>query len=152
VTLSDSESLGTKTAGLQDKIKRFLDYSWRMHRLYSWLNFVIVLLGVGLGASITLVGGAFHSGTGAAVLGALTSVLLGVQNLFQFAEKSNVWQIKHNDAKAIRDCLQFKTNSEAEFQAQVDAWLALKKGLLDDMPRAEGLGRQTDHSVTPGQP
>src|SRR5207249_346303 len=96
-----------KLDAFRTQLKGFLDYSWRKHRLHFWLNALIVLAGILLGASVILVG-ALNYGLQAAVLGAVISFLLGVQNAFKFAERANLWEIKHNEAKEIRDRLKYK--------------------------------------------
>jgi hypothetical protein len=74
------------------------------------------------------------------LMGAATSCLIGFQNAFKFAESASFWEAKHGQAKDLRDRLRYKVHNEEQFQSVVDAWLSLRKDLLDDMPKAGGLG------------
>jgi hypothetical protein len=125
----------------QTQLDSFLAYSWRKHRLHFFLNSALVIVGLGLGASVILLG-ALNWGLPAAVVGAVMSVLFGVQGAFRFAERSNLWEVKHNDAKVVRDRVRYLVQTDADFRAVVDSWLTLKKGLLDELPRATGLERE----------
>ena len=127
--------------GFQTQLDSFLAYSWRKHRLHFWLNAVVVVTGLMLGASVILLG-ALNWGLLAAVLGAVMSVLFGMQGAFKFAERANLWEIKHNDAKNVRDRVRYLVRSDAELREIIGDWLALKKGLVDEMPRVTGLERE----------
>ena len=127
-----------KVDTLKTQIAGFLRYSWTKHRLHFWLNVAIVLTGIVLGSSVTLLGALGYSLL-AAVFGAAIACLLGIQNAFKFAEKASLWETKHNDAKEVRDRLRYKVYTESDFQLVVDAWLKLKSELLEQMPRTAAL-------------
>jgi hypothetical protein len=123
---------------LKTQVSNFLRYSWRKCCLYFWLNVAIVLTGIVLGSSITLVS-AFGYSHLAAVFGAAIACLLSIQGTFKFAENARLWETKHNEAKEVRDRLRYKVDTEDDFQLVVDAWFKLKNELLEQMPRSEDL-------------
>jgi hypothetical protein len=118
----------------EKQLESFLKYSWKKHKRHFYWSTATAIAGIVLGSAVVITG-ALNLGFWAAVLGAAVSVLLGIQNHFKFAERANLWEVKHNDAKGVRDRLRYKVRTDEAFQLLIDDWLALKKGLLDDMPR-----------------
>jgi hypothetical protein len=132
-----------RVSDLHKQIESFLAFSWERHRLNYWLGAFATLAAIILGLAITVAGVLNHSLI-AAILGAVVSALLSIQNAFKFIEKSNHWERKHNDAKALRDRLTYKVKEEREFQELVDSWLHLKADLVEKMPQVSSISSRNE--------
>lgn len=122
----------------EEQIQSFLDYSWRMRTIYVWLNGSFVIVGLSLAGAVTI-SGLIGQPPLPGILGAAVTVLLGIQNAFRFARRANVWEMKHGEAKTIRDCLRYQVTNEEEFHKAVDRWIAFREGLLQSLPGIRGL-------------
>jgi hypothetical protein len=116
---------------------KFLDYSWKQRGIHRWLNIIVVVLGIGLGAAITLTA-AWGCPLAIGLMGAAISVLVGLQNAFKFAEFAIFWEAKHNQAKVMRDSLRYKVRNDEQFQTVVDAWLEFRRSMIEEMPKSSG--------------
>jgi hypothetical protein len=127
-----------KVNKLKHQIHGFLLYSWRLHTRNDRLNTALIVVGLVLGASVTIVGFLGY-GFVAGVIGAITTLFIGFQNAFNFAEKAGFYSVIHNEAKTLRDHLNYKVHSTAEFEAVVDALAALRIHLAQNLPKGQGM-------------
>jgi hypothetical protein len=105
-------SFEAKIEFLRDQqVQGFLDYSWRMRRRYHLINTVVLIAGIALSAAVTVVG-TLGEAPYAGILGAGITFLLGIQSAFRFSQKANVWEVKHGEAKMIRDRLRYPNEKE----------------------------------------
>ena len=121
-----------------EQIQGFLDYSWGMRNVNLWLNASFVIVGLLLAGAVT-VSGLIGQPPLPGILGAAVTVILGIQAAFRFAQKANLWEMKHGEAKVIRDRLRYQVNNEADFCNAVEHWISFREGLLQSLPGVRGL-------------
>jgi hypothetical protein len=125
-----NEPFEVKLLYFRDKqVQGFLDYSWSMRNHYRRLNTLTVIAGLALSAATTVVG-TIGNPPFAGILGAIITFLLGIQNAFRFAQNASIWELKHGEAKGIRDRLIYRVKDETEFNQVVDDWIKFREGLL----------------------
>jgi hypothetical protein len=144
----DANSYKVKAAALSTQTEKFLDFSWKRRRNNRWMNIAVVVLGIGLGAGVTILA-LLEQPLVVALMGAAISFLVGIQNAFKFAEFAIFWEAKHNQAKVLRDTLRYKVCSEEQFQTVVDGWLDLRRSLIQEMPKSSGFAEPEKPGAVP---
>jgi hypothetical protein len=122
-----------KLDALKEKIPKAAQYYWRLHIRHSRFNNAMVTLSIILGAAAPFVGQAGH-GLEAGIMASVIGAIVALQKHFRWAQRSDLYRLLHVEAKNLRDRLNFKVRTVAEFEAIVDALAALRRHAASKLP------------------
>jgi hypothetical protein len=123
---------------LEEQIKGFLEYYWRLHRKSSLMNSAVIVLGILLGLAVTAAGFLGH-GMVAGLLGLAVTLFISLQHAFNFSDKAEFYSVIHSRAKILRDRLRYKVHSRKEFEDVVDSFGVLRKHAAENVPKGKGI-------------
>jgi hypothetical protein len=115
---------------LYDKLIHSKDYSLKQYRIYRRWNTATAIVGALIHLGI-IVAGVMGLAKLAAVFGACATAVLSIQSHFQFAKRANVWINSHDEAKRLRDRLQFKPQ---DVESIFEKFQKMKTGRMADLP------------------
>lgn len=97
------------------EIQGYIRTQWRHHRRNAWIGNCLTAASLVMGGVGSIAGFLGHPQL-AGVLGAAVTILIGFQSSFAFRERARFHLIIHNEAKVLRDRLQYavKTNDQLE--------------------------------------
>jgi len=75
----------------------------------------------------------------AGVAGVVITVLIGFQNAYNFAERAEFYLLVHEEAKVLRDRVQYKVSTIEDFEKVVDALGQLRVHAAKNLPKGKGM-------------
>ena len=127
-----------KLDALKQQIPKTAEYYWRLHVRHARFNNLLVALSILLGGAAPFVGQSGH-GLAAGIMASVIGSIVAFQKHFRSAERSDLYQLLHIEAKNLRDRLNYKVRTVADFDAIVDALTALRRHAGSKLPEGGAL-------------
>ncbi|MDF3199053.1 SLATT domain-containing protein [Pseudomonas sp. 1912-s] len=132
------QDVATSAEDLRKQVDSFQSNHWKKHRNASTFSVAMVLASVALGASVTLAGFLDQSKL-AGMLGIALTSLIGLQDAFNFSEKSSFYAGIHAEAKALRDRLRYLVDDGDAFEKAFEDYQALRIKSAQLAPKGKGV-------------
>lgn len=127
-----------KASGLHIQVDSFQKFHWRNHEKYN--RYAIAVIAGGLLVSLATTISAFLGySICAGVLGLGTTLFIGLQDAFNFSEKSAFFLNIHAEAKTVRDRLKYQIQSDKDFNEVFDQFQKLRQRASQEIPKGKGI-------------
>ena len=121
------------------QLQSYILHYWKLHKKYSILNMSLIIAGLLVGAGITVTG-FMQLDIWPGLLGALITLIIGLQNAFDLSGKALFLNVIHDEAKVLRDRLRYKVKTQEEFEAVIDEFSLLRIYAVKKLPLGSGMG------------
>lgn len=128
------------------QIKAYISTYWKLYIRYSYINTGLILCGLLISAGVTITG-FMELEKWPGILGVLISLLLGIQNAFNYGGRAAFLHVVHDEAKVLRDRLKYKVRTKEEFEDVIDAFIVLRMNAVNNLPRGEGMNAVKDSTI-----
>jgi len=133
-----TDKVSEDAEALRKQVDSFQTNQWKKHKNAAHLSIAFTVLGVLLGAAVTAAG-FFDLSKVAGVLGIAMTVLIGLNDAFNFSEKANFYAGIHAEGKALRDRLRYLVKSEQEFKDAFNEYQGLRLKSAQQAPKGKGI-------------
>lgn len=127
-----------KVERLYNQLQAFKLSFWKLYRRSGRISNSLVAASLLLGACVTLAGFLGYAML-AGVAGVVITVLIGFQNAYNFAERAEFYLLVHEEAKVLRDRVQYKVSTIEDFEKVVDALGQLRVHAAKNLPKGKGM-------------